>query len=450
VTKMVDLAAISKNNSFINRCDALSKDFDFTFSQYLSADSLFENAEIAANVRCFILDCVEFSNIHEAAGTIQVARQMMERSYIICILDSRVRPDDMLLLKKSGADLIMLDAEFVTNSKLEFVTSQVIKSAHIPLKAMDLIPDSHLQCPLYMLMPKNQRFLRVYKSGSRLTHEFIQKFCDLGELYFHRGDIEAWIEYVRNFSEVNDNAIARVCRSQFLKLQQSFLQLVLMVSDQTTTTSFSDGKKLFDECAGFAQDLLNSLERVGAPWNIINNSSIGDFGSVERGTAVAAYAGLLSKKSGIGHPQSIMLGALLADIGFLLVSPQATRKIRSNKVHEMNGEEKMEYEKHPIYSLNQCLSRRIPLAESVKEMILFSHERNDQKGFPHRPAALKIKEESMLVRLSQEVDSALTLKMGDERVDFAKTFESFIEGKIAQLDGYPLTMLLKLRPSFKL
>ncbi|MNT49968.1 hypothetical protein D3C72_1868550 [compost metagenome] len=83
-------------------------------------------------------------------------------------------------------------------------------------------------------------------------------------------------------------------------------------------------------------------------------------------------------------------------------------------------------------------------------MILLSHERSDQKGFPNRPAALKIREESMLVRIAQEIDSALTLRMGDERIDFAKTFEGFIEDKIAQIDGYSLTMLLKLRPSFKI
>jgi hypothetical protein len=447
--QFVDLAAISVNKSFINRCDILSHDFDFAFAHYKSADSFFEHAEVAANVRCFILDCTPFTNIHEAAGTTQVARQMMERSYIVCILDSRVKPEDMELLKKSGADLIMLDAEFTTNSKLEFVTSQVIKSAHIPVKSVDLIPDTHLDCPLYMLMPKNQRFLKVYKAGTRLTLDFIRKFKELGELYLHRNDIEKWIEYIKTFSIQDENTNARICRSRFLKLQQSFLNLVLTVSDQTTSTSFSAGKVLFEECESFAKDLLESLEKVTAPWDIINNSSIGDFGSVERGTAIAAYAGLLSKKSGIGRPEKVMLGALLADIGCLLISPQATKKIRLNIISEMNGEEKMEYEKHPIYSLNQCLSRRIPLDESLKDMILLSHERSDQKGFPNRPGAVKIKEESMIVRIAQEVDSALTLRMGQDRIDFGKTFEDFIENKIAQIDGYSLTLLLKLRPTFK-
>lgn len=45
-----------------------------------------------------------------------------------------------------------------------------------------------------------------------------------------------------------------------------------------------------------------------------------------------------------------------------------------------------------------------------------SHERADQKGFPLRPVPHKIREDSSLVRLAQEVESALTLRIGEDPV----------------------------------
>lgn len=449
LVSIVDLAAISENPAFIKRCQTLSAEFDFVFSQYRSADDLFEDVEATGSVKCFILDCTSFQNIHQAAGTIQVSRQMMDRSYIVCILDSRVKSEDMELLKKSGANLIMLDSEFSENSKMEFVTSQVIKSAYIPVKVADLIAGSQLDCPLYMLLPLNKKFLKVYKPAQTITGEFISKFTEMQEIYIHRNDVPQWIAYIEKFPDQGVEGSKRNCRARYLKLQKAFLELVLGISDQTSSSSFSDGKDLFGDCARFAKDLLDSLAEIERPWEVISTSSIGDFGSVERGTAVAVYAGLLSRRGRIGKPEQVMLGALLADIGLLLVSPSTSRKVRLNRVDEMNGEERMEFEKHPIYSLNQVLSKRLPLEDEVKDIILMSHERADQKGFPARPAPHKIKEEPMLVRLAQEIDSALTLRIGEERILFDKIFNEFLDNKISKIDGYPLTLLFRLKPAFQ-
>lgn len=442
----LDLVVISKNKSFIERCRTLCADFDFQYAYFGSSEDFFERSEHAPTIKCFILDCTKFENIHEAAGTIQVARQMMDSSYIITILNSKVDPEGMELLKKSGANLIMLDNEFTTNSKLEFVASQVIKSAFIPVKVADLIPESRINGHLYMLMPVNRKFLKIYKPGSKIDNAFIAKYTEAKELYTHRNDLSAWVEYVQKYQAKDDNAGARNCRANFLKLQQAFLELVILISDQTVSTSFAAGKELFALCEKFCADLLVSLKDVTAPWEAVNNSSVGDFGSVERGTAVAAYAGMLAEQISPEVAPKAMMGGLLADIGLILVSPEVSRKIRTGNLSQLTGEERMEYVKHPIYGLNQILSKRIPLDDLIKDMILMSHERIDQKGFPNKPAAIKMKEEPMIIRLAQELDDALTIKLGKERIDFDNTFKSFLSGKLNEGDGYPLIMLLKLNP----
>lgn len=447
---IADLVTITSNPKFLTRCEKLASQFDFKFMSFVSPDNYFESDVAAQDVKCFVLDSTVIANVHEAAGAVQVARQMMDRSYIITIISSRLTPDEMALIKKSGASLILLEDEFVTNSKLEFVTTQIIKASYIPVKQVDFVMGSTVPCDIFHLMPVNKRFLKILKSGGVFRKDIFEKYQEVGDFYVHRHDVSAWQFYCENAPLDTEESYMRLCRSQFNSLQQNFIDLVLMISDQTTSSSFQDGKKLFDECTNFAKKLIDNLTHVREPWSVISGAAVGDFGSVERGTAVAAYAGLLSKKSGVGDPLEVMIGALFADVGYLALSPSTTMKLRTGDPAAMHAEERAEFEKHPIYSLNQCLSKRLPFTENVKNMITMSHERLDMKGFPSRPGAIKITEAAQLVRLSYELDQALTVRMGEERLPLEILFKNFIDHKIASQDGYSLAFLFELKPYFNL
>lgn len=110
----------------------------------------------------------------------------------------------------------------------------------------------------------------------------------------------------------------------------------------------------------------------------------------------------------------------------------------------MNSEETMEYEKHPIFSLNQCLSRKLPLSEMVKNIILQSHERNDQKGFPNRPRGDKLSEDAMLVQLCWDLDSISQVRMGEERKNIEDIKKHIYQKSQSDTGRYSFMFLMKI------
>jgi len=447
--KSLDLAIISANPIFGQRAKKCAEFFSFSYEIYQNDEDFFSGSESYKSMACILLDCSQFAKPNEVAGIVQVARQGAPESYILVVANSKLSPEDARIVKASGASIVTMDNEFYSSSKIEFILTQVIRSAFIPIKAIDLMPDSEPTFSLYYLMPLNNKFLKLSKPGITLNKEFLAKCHEMGELYISRNDLDSWAEYTNMFSADDSESHARRCRLKFLQLNQSFLNLALLITDQSSGASFAQGKELYDVCAGFAADLLKSLQDIQDPWLVVNNSAIGDFGSVERAPSVAAYAGLLSLESKIGDPLEIMIGTLLSDIGYLDLSPSATEKVRCNKIKEMNGEESMEYHKHPIYSLNQCLSRKLPLSEVVKDIILQSHERVDQKGFPHSPRTDKLRDEAMLVQLCWDLDSYSQVRMGEQKKQINDIKKQVVQAAQTETSRYSLAFLIKLAKSLK-
>ncbi|WP_413290387.1 HD domain-containing phosphohydrolase [Bdellovibrio sp. HCB337] len=444
--KSIDLAVVSSDSRFLQRATDVARVFGFEYETFESVDVFFEKGEAFKGVTCIILDCGKIEKSNEAAGMTQVACQMAADSYIIIVMNSKLRPEDARIIKASGASLVMMENEFYASSKLEFVTSQVIRSAYIPVKNVDLVPGTEVDFPLFHLMPVNKKFLKVAKPGVIIREDFLQKYQDVGEFYLRRQDLAKWVEYSHGFEADDSQSLLRKCRLRFLQLNQSFLELALMISDQSSAASFALGKEMYGTCEAFATELLDSLTHVQNPWVVINSSAVGDFGSLERAPAIAAYAGLLSSLSKTGDPKEVMIGALLADVGYLELSPSTSAKIRENRVQDMHDEEKMEYSKHPIYSLNQCLSRKLPFSEAIKSMILQSHERADQKGFPNKINSDKIVEEAMLIRLCWELDNAAQIRLGEERRDINAVKNEIAGDYLSSMGSYSVGFMIKMQP----
>lgn len=442
--RTLDLAVISKNSRFHERADKLAKGFQFESHWFKSDEDFFTESESYKTITSVLLDCSHLERPNEVAGFVQVAKQAAPDSYILVVASSKLPPEDARIAKTSGASLVVMDNEYITTSKIEFVLSQVIRSAYIPVKTLDLMPGSQIPIPLFHLMPMNRRFLKVAKPDTSIRSDFLEKYYDVGDLFIQRKDLDAWVEYSQSFKSEDEAGLLRQCRLKFLQLNQSFLNLILMISDQSSAASFATGRELYETCRKFAFELHGSLIHVPDPWKIISSSAIGDFGSVERSPAIAAYAGILSSLHKIGFSEEVMVGALLADVGYLELSPSTTQKIRNNKFDQLNAEELMEYHKHPIYSLNNCLSRKLPLTESIKDMILMSHERMDQKGFPNRPRADKLTEESMLVRLCWELDNRAQMHWGEKRADIEEIKQGLAQSLSADSGNFSFAFAGKI------
>ena len=371
--------------------------------------------EEGINAHLIFIAAFEMNQKNDIVGVVQVAKQVCPDSKILVALGAKMNADDASFIKKSGANFVVMENECFNSSKLEYLLSQYVKPDYIPVKSSDFTVGQKLDFPLFHMMPLNRKYMPLLMAGQELTASKRQKMDEVTEIYIRKADLDAFQKYIDQLEDKSAAALPRRCRAKYLGLSLAFQNLLLLLSDQSEYSSFAEGKKLYESCEGLAADLLTNLASLPDPWSIVNQSADSAFGSIERSVSIASYSGVVSLVSGIGDPKICMLGALLCNIGMIELDPKTTQKIRKQAFEKMHAEEKNEFEKHPIFSLNMILARKLPLPDILKETILASHERPDQKGFPNRLKAAKIPAESYIIQICEKIDQKSAIRMGQVR-----------------------------------
>ena len=188
-----------------------------------------------------------------------------------------------------------------------------------------------------------------------------------------------------------------------------------MVTDESQSSSFGEGQALVNQCRKLCEDLLANLAEFPKAWEIINSSAIGEFGSLERAPAIAAYCGLFGIHCQISLLAELMLVALLADIGMIKLEASITKKIRQELA--LDDRERKAFERLPEMSLNTILDRKFSIDEKSRGILLSTYEHADGSGFPKGITELKLGAGAQMVRLARDFDRATILRLGKARQD---------------------------------
>lgn len=437
----------SEDPKAAQRCQDIARDFQYSYLAVNTTGQLMEMEGKYDLVQFVVVNAATVKHNLEISGLAQVARQFFRDSFICVIAPKKLSPEEAVFVKKSGANMVLLENEFYSTSRLEFIASQVIRASYIPVKVSEFPKDSTLDFTLFHLMPLNQKLIPVLPKGTPLSENRLKKLEGVGEVYVKREEVDKYKHFVETRTEETATSLMSRCRAQYLSLSNSHTQLMFLLIDQSEFTSFKEGKWLYERCEVIARDLVSTLSAVGEAWDIVNNSSLGEFGSVERSPTVAAYAGLLSLLSSVGEPIDVMVAALLADVGMLELDPKITKKLRETQdIEKLNAEELEEYKKHPVFSVNRCLERKFTLKDSIKEAILTSHEKADRSGFPQQRDATKIPMEGMLIQFSEKIDSAAMIRMGQARAPVEEVRKQLLEAEWKSANTFTLPFLQKMKP----
>lgn len=438
---------VGGDSSGNKRCKDLCEEFKYSYHNLDNADQCLDLEGVVEQVQMIVMNASGMSQKEGMAAQLQTIRYVFKDGFICVIGEKRIPPDAIEFIKKSGANIVFLENEFYETSRLEFVASQIIRASYVPVKPSEFPKDAVLDFTLHHLMPLNQKLLPVLPKGSPLNEARMKKLEGVGEVYIKREEIDKYKTYVEAHPDPSGGGLKKRCRAQYLNFCSSHSQLMFLLIDQSAASSFKEGKWLYDRCEVLARDLLTTLSAVGEAWDIVNNSSIGEFGSVERCPTIAAYVGLMSLLVSIGDPVDVMVAALLSDVGLLDLHPKISKKMREAGDWKTLPAEDLEiYKKHPLTSLNLCLGRKLQMKDSIREIILCTHERADGKGFPQGRPSEKIPTESQLIQFVEMVDRAGMIKMGQAREDIGqirkKIFDELIQdGKILNF-----TLLQSLKP----
>lgn len=446
-TARLNFLYIGEDSAGNKRCMDLSAEFQYSYHNIENADKTLELEGVVEQVQFILLNAVGLEKKEGMAGLVQTIRYVFKDSFICVVADKKIPQEDVDFVKKSGANMVFLENEFFETSRLEFVSSQIIRASYVPVKPSEFPKESVLEFTLYHLMPLNQKLLPVLPKGSPLNEARLKKLEGVGEVYVKRDEVDKYKAFVESHSDPGAGGLKSRCRAQYLSFCNSHAQLLFLLIDQSESASFKEGKWLYERCEILARDLLTTLSSVGEAWDVVNNSSIGEFGSVERSPTVAAYAGLLSLLASIGEPVDVMVAALLSDVGMLELHPKVTKKLRADSdwTH-LNNEETEEYKKHPMLSLNRCLSRKLQIKDAIKELILCTHERVDGSGFPEQRKSHRIPQEAQLIQLSEMIDRAGMVKMGQAKTSIADVRKQIINEQMSEGKVLAFPLLQKVKP----
>ncbi len=441
-----DLGLVTSDPLLIQRINDISKEFSYTVKTYSTIDefldSKFEQAVLVAFVR-------DEKNKNIAAELAQSAKHVDISSYVICGVESPLPKEAATFAKKSGADLILLEDELYNSSKLEFVISQVLRASYLPLKATDFTEGKKLPFDVFHLMPQRKKFIKFLFKNDTPNEAKIKKITEVGEVYVHRSNTSAYKKYIEEINDRTHTGLARRCRAQFMDLYSQYSNLALILTDQSERASFGEGEKLLNSCRSLCQELLGTLGEFSNAWDIINNSTIGEFGSMERAPAIAAYASLFSLQSGFSKIDDIMLVALLVDLGIIFLSPDITKKIRENRLSELTPEQFTSYRKYPQISMDLVLDRKVAMSEKMRTILISVHERADGKGFPKGLFAEKLHVEPQMIQFCKEFDQRTALRMGRARVNPEVVKEQILSEETLNTDRFTPDFLNSLRQATK-
>lgn len=407
--EVIHLASIASNSDNVRRITSLCKEFDFNYRQYQSVD---EVLDIFPQVLFVTLFLEHERDLKKMTNMISKTKELFPSAFILPITKVQLTEDMLIDFRDHGASAVILEEELYTSSKLEYFTSQIIRTTFLPIKAVDILPGSIVPFNLYTLLEVNKRFVKLYGDGGVIDKDRHERYKKHGtEWFIRRQDIGLYKKYLEEYRP-SGNTMESECRYAYLQLKVDFMNLVIILTDSSTLGSYADGKKLLERCEKSAANLVDVVTKIKNIDDVLERTSFMDFGSIERTPGLVLTVGSYAHKLGLSDLNDLIFSTLISDIGFIRLPYDVNRKIKSG-VLNFNEQEEALYESHPRASINILLNRKLPLSDRIKEIVLSTHERSDKKGFPMRIAPERIPLESQIIQFFYQVDQNIQVRPGE-------------------------------------
>lgn len=345
----------------------------------------------------------------------------LRRSHFCVLVASDITEDERTALSDERVK-ILTPFEFFETLKLEYLCLYFCRSQYFEIHLKDLFSQTKIPFPVFVQLPLNQRYLAVVQRNINLTDSKISRIQKLEGLFIPIRESAAYLEYVKTFFDASGMGLKKRVRALFMTiashavvLNENLIFDVRSLSDETVLRSYQGIKVA-------AEELFSIMTTEESVWDLLQEPLGSVFWSYWRNPWVAVYGALLSVKSGVGDPMVTLLAGLFCDVGVYELDESIVRQYLFSETMSLTPDQLEKFEKHPLVSLQRCLSKGLPLEERVQNVIVCTHERNDGRGFPNHLSNEQIPEEAQLLQLAEIIDkkSLDFLKDGDRSFRFLR------------------------------
>lgn len=425
-----DVLIVTGSQLVEDRLIGAVKGFGYTCLLVDSSDQA-EELYGTALISLLILDSRIITDTFELSGNIQVLKQTFPDAGILVICSNDSSLDDLDWLKKSGANSLIRESEYLATSKLEFLLGAYIGGEFFSVKASDFLIGTKFDFSLYHLMTKNRKFLPILPKNCELDQERAAKLESQHNLFVRGRDSNKYSKYILANQGNSTAGLVRRARALFRNFSISYRELVIQITEQMTIPKYDHGRGLLSKCSGLASDLLTTLMSIEDVFEVLGPSVAGEFKFILRAPEKAAMAGFLCVQCNRGDADRAMVAALLKELGILALNPSLLRKLISQPQEPLHNSEIEEFGTFPKKSLDYILEQKLAIDQDVKNILLMAHSTFDEEGFP-KVNPERIPFESQILLFVEYLDEICEIKVNSPR-------KSFAEGYREILSSYALT-----------
>lgn len=347
----------------------------------------------------------------------QSMRMQYANAKIVYLTENREGYDRKDLIKNGFNDAFLLPFDTsVLKTNLEDVLARA-KNLKIfrPVKVMDLQPNSTLDFDVNVYLPMNNKYVRYINEGSDISGDKINKLKtrQMNSVFVTIDQMDKFYDYsatkLIELGNADNDSMSETERKERLESSVRDLFTGIFNTDASQST-VAEGKEFL---AGTKRIVETYIEKSNpAEWYTKLTKALGETtDSYSHATNVSTMASLISIGLGQGNPQELAIAGLYHDIGLADVPSE----IQSKPEEEWTDDERKLYQMHPEYSVRIIKEKKIIVPASVHTAIAQHHERFDGKGYPNQIAGFKLKMDSQILSLADQLDYLTQFQAGQKR-----------------------------------
>lgn len=342
---------------------------------------------------------------------------LFPRSRVVVVLASS-KSREVLQGAQNPRVTPLSQAEFKQTLKFEYICLYRCRAQYFEIQFSDLFPMTTVTFPIFVRLSLNQRYLAVAYSASVLSDGRYQRVSKAENTYIANKDSEKYLRYISTYYDTSGNGLKKRARALFLALCSEGLLLNDIILFDFKSVTAEEVQSRYESLNQIVQELVQIMESEENLWDLFREAISGSFYELWRAPWIAVYGALISKKSGQGDPVVTLLSGMLTDVGLFDLDAEISRKYLFSESRSVGDADQSQFANHPILSLNRCLGKGLPVSEAVKAVMVCTHERFDEEGFPNKVPADKIPVEAQILQFAERIDQGVLTTLKNTGVGF--------------------------------
>lgn len=334
--------------------------------------------------------------------------------------------------------------EFYSTLKFEYVCVFRCRSQYFQVQLNDFFPMTTILAPCYVRLPLNQRYLAVIHGNAVLTETRVQRLEQHKELFIRVGDSPKYYQYINGYYDSSGNALRKKARALFLAVYHYSLALNENILFDFKSAPDAEVEALYAGLLDVTKVLFEIMKSKEDLWEIFREAHDNEIAPYWRAPWIAIYATLIGIKSGLGDPLVTLMSGLLMDVGLYDLDEQTSRAYLLSEDRKLAPAMMSSFEKHPLLSLNRALIKKVPINEAMKSVIVCTHEKSNESGFPNQVPTDKLPMEAQLLMFAERVDQEVLTTMKKNGVGFRFLKEKFWESEKASGQNFSQEFLTSI------